>query len=49
MKIYKDYIITYKLDLNLVEIKNSCYKMKEVIDEKFKKQILDTNLIYYAT
>jgi hypothetical protein len=41
MKIYKDYIITYKLDLNLVEIKNSCYKMKEVIDEKFKKQILE--------
>ena len=33
MNIYKDYIITARLNLDLVEMKNSCYKMKNVIDQ----------------
>jgi hypothetical protein len=41
MNIYKDYIITSKLNLNLAEITNSCYKMKSVIDTHFKKSILE--------
>jgi hypothetical protein len=41
MKIYKDYIITAELNLNLAEIKNSCYKMKDVINEHFKEKILE--------
>ena len=40
MTIYKDYIITSKLNLNLAEIKDSCYKMKSVIDEHFGKRIV---------
>lgn len=40
MKVYKDYIITDKLNLDLVEIKNSCYKMKGVIDTHFREKIL---------
>jgi hypothetical protein len=42
MKIYEDYIITTKLDLNLSDIKTSCYKMKDVIDKNFKEKILKT-------
>ena len=41
MKIYKDYIITTKLNLDLVEMKNSCYKMKGVIDKNFREKILE--------
>jgi hypothetical protein len=42
IKIYKDYIITANLNLDLVEIKNSCYKMKDVIDQNFKQKILES-------
>jgi len=45
MKTYNDYIITSKLNLNLTEIKDSCYKMKAVIDENFKKHILGNEYI----
>jgi hypothetical protein len=41
MKIYKDYIITSELNLDLAEIKNSCYKMKDIINEHFKEKILE--------
>lgn len=40
MKIYEDYIITASLNLDLAEIKDSCYKMKNVIDKHFKEQLL---------
>jgi hypothetical protein len=43
MKVYKDYIITDKLNLDLVEIKNSCYKMKGLIDKHFKEKMLEVN------
>ena len=40
MKVYNDYIITDKLNLDLPKIKNSCYKMQTIIDEHFKEKIL---------
>ena len=40
MKVYKDYIITAKLNLDLSEIRNSCYKMSNVIDTHFKEKII---------
>lgn len=36
MEQYKDYLITSKLDLDLDKLKNSCYKMKSIIEENFK-------------
>lgn len=42
MKTYENYIITSKLNLDLVAIKNSCYKMQDVINENFKEKILNT-------
>lgn len=41
MDIYKDYIITARLNLDLVEMKNSCYKMKNVIDQNFKETVVN--------
>lgn len=35
MRMYKDYVITSKLNLDLVKIKNSCYLMYDVINKKF--------------
>jgi hypothetical protein len=43
MKVYKDYIITDKLDLDLAKIKNSCYKMKDIIDNHFREKILEVD------
>jgi len=40
MKIYNDYIITAKLNLDLTKITDSCYKMKSVIDKHFKETII---------
>jgi hypothetical protein len=45
MNIYKDYIITTKLNLDLVVMKNSCYKMRNVIDEHFKEKILEAEYL----
>lgn len=45
MKVYENYIITTKLNLNLVELKSSCYKMKNLIDENFKEKILDVDYV----
>lgn len=45
MKIYKDYIITSRLNLNLEEIKDSCYKMKGIIDKHFKEKILNAKYV----
>lgn len=42
MNIYNDCIITTKLNLDLVSIKNSCYKLKDVIDKHFKEKILES-------
>jgi hypothetical protein len=36
MKTYENYITTNKLNLDLAEIKNSCYSMKDVIMNNFK-------------
>ena len=41
MKIYNDYITTTKLNLDLAKIKDSCYKMKGVINENFISKILE--------
>lgn len=43
MNLYKDYIVTTNLDLDLVVIKNSCYKMKDLINKNFKKKIVEVN------
>ena len=43
MKVYKDYIITDKLNLDLVEMKNSCYKMKGLVDKHFGEKIREVN------
>jgi hypothetical protein len=45
MKTYKDYIITTSLTLDLVELRTSCYKMKDVIDKNFKESILKVNYV----
>lgn len=42
MKVYKDYIITSKLNLNLDSMKISCYKMKDILDQNFREKILST-------
>ncbi len=39
MKIYNNYIITSRLNLDLAEIKNSCYRMKDIIDQHFGGKI----------
>jgi hypothetical protein len=41
MEIHKDYVITEKLNLDLAEIVQSCYKMQDVIDQNFKDKILE--------
>ena len=43
MKVHNDYIITDKLDLDLAKIKNSCYKMKDIIDNHFREKILEVD------
>ena len=44
MKVYKDYIITDKLNLDLVQIKNSCYKMKGLVDKHLPiEKLLEVN------
>jgi hypothetical protein len=43
MKIYEDYIVTAKLNLDLITLKNSCYKMKDVIDKHFREKILEVD------
>lgn len=36
MKIYENYLVTTKLNLDLVKIKESCYKMNTIINTHFK-------------
>lgn len=36
MRIIEDYIITKKLDLNSEQLRNSCFRMKELIEKEFK-------------
>ena len=45
MKLYNDYIITTKLNLDLVQITDSCYKMQDIITQHFKEKITAVDYI----